>query len=118
MFPSHDPREVPSYARSYDPTSRAWTVSQPYIATAGALVESVFPDVEVEDHSVHFDPPQSDNRSSNEYKTLHLLPTAPPELVESAYKCLSRLYHPDRGGDPERMVAINSAVETIRRRLA
>ncbi len=46
------------------------------------------------------------------YRTLCLLPTAPPEVVRAAYRALALLYHPDRSRAPdatERMKAINAA---------
>jgi hypothetical protein len=110
-------REVPAYARSYEPATKAWTVNQPYIATAGALVEATFADVEVIDHSPSFSRPAPPTPRT-EYHVLHLQPTAPPELVEAAYRTLTKLYHPDRGGDTETMAAINAAVSVIRGRVA
>ncbi len=46
---------------------------------------------------------------TNAYATLHLLPTAPPELIKAAYRCLALMNHPDRGGNTESMQQINSA---------
>lgn len=34
---------------------------------------------------------------SNLLATLHLLPTAPKELIKTAYECLVMLWHPDTG---------------------
>ncbi len=48
------------------------------------------------------------------YATLHLLPSAPPELVTAAYRALAQLHHPDRGGDTGAMIVINRAVEILR----
>ena len=48
------------------------------------------------------------------YATLHLLPSAPPELVTAAYRTLAQLHHPDRGGDTGAMIVINRAVEILR----
>ena len=48
---------------------------------------------------------------------LHL-PTAPPELVEGAYRILARLHHPDAGGSREAMQAINGADAALRERVA
>jgi curved DNA-binding protein CbpA len=45
---------------------------------------------------------------------LHLLPSAPPELIEGAYKILARLSHPDVGGDPEAMRALNEARDALK----
>jgi curved DNA-binding protein CbpA len=34
-------------------------------------------------------------------------------VIRAAYKALAMLYHPDLGGDPERMVELNQAYETL-----
>ncbi len=51
---------------------------------------------------------------SSAYRELHLLPSAPPELVTAAYRTLAQLHHPDHGGDTGAMVALNAAVDVIR----
>ncbi len=110
-------REIPAYARSYEPATKAWTVNQPYIATAGALVEATFADVEVIDHSPNFSRPAPPTPRT-EYHVLHLQPTAPPALVEAAFKCLSKLHHPDAGGSVETMQQINEAISAIRSKVS
>jgi curved DNA-binding protein CbpA len=35
------------------------------------------------------------------------------EVIRAAYKALAMLYHPDLGGDPNAMVALNQAYETL-----
>jgi hypothetical protein len=47
------------------------------------------------------------------YTTLHLLPSAPIELVAAAKKTLAQLHHPDRGGDLRAMQEINNAADVI-----
>jgi hypothetical protein len=49
------------------------------------------------------------NPLGDAYATLYLLPTAPPELVKAAYRCLALMHHPDRGGQTETMQQINNA---------
>ena len=54
-----------------------------------------------------------------DYRTLFVLPGAPPELVKAAYRALALLFHPDRSRAPdatERMKALNGAYERIARR--
>lgn len=51
--------------------------------------------------------------TSSPYQKLHLLDTAPLEVVKSVYKTLSRINHPDHGGDADEMVALNAAYEEI-----
>ena len=48
------------------------------------------------------------------FATLHLLPTAPPELVQAAHRALTKLHHPDVGGDTQLMTRINLAMQLIR----
>jgi hypothetical protein len=50
---------------------------------------------------------------NNPHATLFVLPNAPIEVVQAAYRALAKLYHPDFGGPPERMIAINQAYEEI-----
>lgn len=108
---------VPAHSRQYDPDAKCWYVSPAYRDTIAQLLADVFIDVETEAERTTYTPPTSTTPATT-FSVLHLQPTAPPELVEAAYKCLSRLYHPDRGGDTEQMQAINAAVATIRRRWA
>ena len=44
----------------------------------------------------------------------HLLPTAPKEVIDAAYRALSRMYHPDAGkAQPEAMYRLNNAYQRI-----
>lgn len=45
----------------------------------------------------------------NHYDTLSVSQTAPIEVIRASYKALSQRHHPDKGGDPETMAAINEA---------
>jgi hypothetical protein len=47
------------------------------------------------------------------HATLFVAPDAPIEVIRAAYKALAMLYHPDLGGDLERMVALNRAYEEL-----
>lgn len=48
------------------------------------------------------------------YATLYLLPTAPLEVAMAVHRALSRIHHPDVGGDTRRMQDINAAMDKIR----
>jgi curved DNA-binding protein CbpA len=52
-------------------------------------------------------------KASDPYVTLHLLPSAPPEVVKAAYKALAVLNHPDKGGETEVMQRINDAYRRL-----
>jgi len=47
------------------------------------------------------------------HAVLHLLSSAPPEVIKAAYRALSILNHPDRGGSHIKMVEINAAYEAL-----
>lgn len=57
-------------------------------------------------------PPVVDPRTAA-YRTLHLLPSAPPELVKSAWRCLVHLNHPDHGGDPAALREVIGAYKML-----
>jgi hypothetical protein len=49
------------------------------------------------------------------YRVLHLLPSAPDEVLDAVHRALIKVYHPDHGGNHEDAVRINLAIEEIRR---
>lgn len=57
--------------------------------------------------SAHAEPGDLDRGEA--YRRLHLLPSAPPEVIKAAWVALAKIHHPDRGGNVERMQAINEA---------
>jgi|SRR5690606_19382502 len=108
--------DVPAFCRSYAPATKTWTVREPYVDLAVSMVRRAYPDLRVDDRrQYHTGLSVPAARSAPEYAALHLLPTAPPELVEAAYKTLARIHHPDRGGSTETMTQINEAVSAIRK---
>jgi curved DNA-binding protein CbpA len=48
------------------------------------------------------------------YLTLSVEPTADRATIRAAYRALAWIWHPDRGGRPERMAAINEAWRVLR----
>jgi DnaJ-class molecular chaperone len=57
---------------------------------------------------------------SDHYKTLQVTRDAEPEVIERAFKALTRKYHPDRASDSDRtsanrrMQRLNEAYEVLR----
>jgi hypothetical protein len=109
--------EIPHSARTYDPRSKTWTIYPPYVAIAIAMMRQTFVACMeyVEDRSAT-SPPDPIRRTDPDFAILHLLPSAPPPLVEAAFRCLSKELHPDRGGKHEAMIEINAAIVRIRER--
>lgn len=106
-------RAVPAPLRTYDPDSKTWTVAARYVSAVYHVLAQVFGEVDVEGSrsgAADRGRPSSDDP----WVILHLRPTAPPELVSAAHKCLAKLHHPDAGGSTATMQAINAAAEQIR----
>jgi hypothetical protein len=53
--------------------------------------------------------------TAHDYKTLQVDQDACEEVVKAAYRALSLKYHPDRGGNADRLAAVNVAFERIGR---
>ncbi len=107
-------RAVPAPLRTYDPDSKTWTVAGRYVSAVYHVLAQVFGEVDVEGSRTG----SADRRrptGGDPYQVLHLLPSAPDEVVTVVYRTLARLHHPDVvGGDTGTMQAINAAVESIR----
>ncbi len=114
---------IPGRARSYQPATKVWSVTAAWAAIASRLMLETFDDVEiVDDRQEPYRRPEPIRTSDQRLAALHLMPSAPPELIEAAYRCLSKLHHPDRVAPSERdqahrqMVAINGAYNELRDR--
>ncbi len=104
---------VPAHSRQYDPDEKCWYISPAYRDVIQELLEAVFIEVEMDSERTTYTPP-SDRAPRTEFHVLHLRESAPPELVEAAFRCLARIHHPDRGGDTATMQAINSAYAALK----
>ncbi len=108
----------------YDGAAREWTLPAYSIARlqrwadawAGQQEWNAAPRTGQQWHSERpQDAPEAPSASlTSAYGVLHLLPSAPPELVTVAYRTLAQLHHPDRGGDAAAMVRLNQAVAILR----
>ncbi len=115
---------IPAHTRRYDPHTKLWHVSHSYAAQAIALLCRAFPDTQVVDASGFGrsapPPPRQPLATERHYAALHLLPSAPPELVNSAYRTLVKLHHPDLlpAGERDRATRVaqelNVAIEALR----
>ncbi len=117
---------VPACHRVYVPDRKTWRVDGyahdclhgwlAYArATFNARIEwiggATYEDYEAECPPPYTPPPRP--KPVDPYKTLHLLPSAPPEVVKAAYKALAMKLHPDHGGDTEEMQRLNAAYRRL-----
>ena len=107
-------RAVPAPLRSYNPDTKTWTVAGRYVGAVARILAQVFGDVDIEGSRTGAADRGRRAGTDDPYVVLHLRPTAPPELVSAAHKCLAKLHHPDAGGSTSTMQMINAAAEQIR----
>ena len=108
---------IPYRFRDWDPTRKIWTIYPAYVDVAIAMLLSHFPDAEV--------PRRARTRTTtippagnDPFAILHLRETAPPELIHAAYRCLAKIHHPDKAGDPAIMRQLTEAHDALTRRLS
>jgi len=113
---------IHSSARSYDPDAQQWHVDAAaeveferwltnMRTVIAATIEWITPDnagdARKRAHKPH-KPAKVDP-----FATLHLLPSAPPEVIRAAYRALAIKHHPDLGGDVRAMQTINAAYKQL-----
>lgn len=99
---------IPMQDRAWDPDAKVWYVDKLYADIAIQLFYSYFPEGM-----------QKYERNNGDLPDwcyeLHVLPSAPRQVIEAAYRVLSKEVHPDAGGNTEKMIKLNSAVEDARK---
>lgn len=107
---------VPSDRRSYDPEAREWrinTKARKDFRVWLAFMTTVY-GASIEFPYVDDIPPQKSHYPPDAFAVLHLLPSAPPEVIKASYRALSHLFHPDKAsGDTAAMQRINDAYRQI-----
>ena len=109
-------RSVPAPLRSYDPSTKTWTVAARYVGDIYHILDQAFGGVDVEGARSGAADHGRRAGTDDSYVVLHLLPSAPPELVTAAHRCLAKIHHPDAGGSTAVMQQINRAVNPSGRR--
>jgi hypothetical protein len=107
---------VPAAFRRYDPDDgTAWIVMPAFAEVAVTLLLKYFPDTQVEFNREPW--AVRDDAQADHLAALHLLPTAPSDLIVAAYRVLAKRHHPDAGGDPATMRRLTEAHDALRRRV-
>ena len=99
-------KSIQSKKRYYDPGDNSWFIVSDQYDKLAFLLDKYFDDTVL----VNF-PTQL--ASADSWGKLHLTEGAPLDVVRAVYKTLAKLHHPDRGGDPTLMAAINDAYRDI-----
>jgi hypothetical protein len=109
---------IPFRFRSYDPKDKTWMIEIPYVDLAIEILLEHYPNAEVPQRARASDSTEAWTGGQEDFQVLHLLPTAPSELVDAAYRTLAKLHHPDVGGDATVMRRLTEAHDVLSRRLS
>jgi len=104
---------VPAKYRVWDQTNKVWLIDRYYTDEVRELIDYYFPDAETIDlarAALATRTPETPHWA----RTLYVQPNAPREVIDAAYRALSKKYHPDLGGSEERMKQLNDAAEQAR----
>ena len=106
-------------------STKEWAIPAAYHRRVLAWAKEWFDTAEITDYSRVDEPRRESRREAPQqrpaspldqaYRALFLQPGAPPWAVTAVYRAAARELHPDVGGSHERMVAVNRAVEALRR---
>jgi len=98
-------KSITSTKRAYVATDRYWLVAYDQLKFILHLCNERFSDV------LLFGFPEEITGRDNCFGVLYLLPTAPLNVIKSAYRTLAAMYHPDnqQTGDSEKMIVLNQA---------
>lgn len=105
---------VPWQYRQWDGALKLWIVQAPYAKDAIDCVRYWYAVVRIIEEEPTTTGPSQSPPNGDPFRTLHLLPSAPPQLIHAAYKTLARINHPDLGGDVTTMQRINAAYDKIK----
>jgi hypothetical protein len=127
---------LPHAERSYRESDKTWSVPlrcrkrlHEWADEHFSAVDQVWED-EADDQDNEPRASRSDQRNSSSgprpysssldeaYRVLHLLPTAPNEVLDAVHRALIKVHHPDCGGSHDDAVRINRAMEEIRKHRA
>jgi len=108
--------------RKWDGERKLWTFAPEYLLQVFYYAKNHFDDV-IGDAYVNsvIEQKMSEVADGDSYGVMYLKSNAPDWLVEKVYKILltddrSEYRHPDKGGDPQKIIELNMAMSNIRGR--
>jgi hypothetical protein len=99
---------IPSRQRTWKPEIRQWWFKPEAQTVMLALAERHCGDVQHIQENGDLAPALPAELVAA-YRSLHLLPSAPDDLVKAAYRVMCKLHHPDTGGVTSQMQRVNEA---------
>ena len=107
---------IPPRARSWEPSTKSWTISRQYAENIEGLLADLCHRVEWLTSRDAANRHQATQTCDPDYRALHVQPDAPREVVTAAHRALALLHHPDRAGygSTAQMQRINAAYDRVK----
>lgn len=102
-------KTLPSYARSWNSSAKHWTVDQGYVDQLAALLRADGHRVVITGGRKQSSTPPPPRTAPRENWADALLEAVGQERVEPVHRALTKVLHPDVGGDTKLMQALNAA---------
>ena len=111
---------VPYRSRTWDPETKSWRIAPQFTETIVGAIRTLGFDVERLAPKGSTGSASQTGRSTPDpdLAVLYLLPDAPKEVVQAAFRALALLYHPNRAGyeATPTMQRINAAFDNVKRK--
>lgn len=107
---------IPVSDRSYDDSSKTWTITERFLKPVQDLVENAFhtkATVVTKEQAQQAQMPPATAKTTVEAAIVEFFKLLPREAAEAAYKKACFVLHPDRGGDMEKMSKFNAAWQRV-----
>lgn len=106
---------IPWDCRRWNGDTKLWHVDSIFANQAIDIVRQYYDHVEVNQyHHQSSPPPPNFTTSTDPFRVLFLIPTAPGPVITAAYRALARMHHPDNGGETKTMQTINAAYDKLK----
>jgi hypothetical protein len=99
-------KSIPTKKRYYDAGDQTWYIVSDQLDKLCIILDQYF------DETILLDFPALVG-AEDDWAAMYLLKDAPVEVVRAAYRALAQLYHPDKGGDAEKMTKLNTAYKNL-----
>jgi len=111
---------IPGSDRSWDGTSKTWSFTDKYLSGVIALSEKVFgtkATVITREQAEKATTPPSVGKATVITVAQEFMSLIPYESAQRAYKHAAALFHPDHGGDMEKMSRLNALWQRLEKEL-
>jgi hypothetical protein len=107
---------IPYRFRDWDPVGKTWTIDPAYVDVAMEMLLEHFVDAETPRRG-RTRPTPAAPPAGNPFAVLHLLPSAPREVIDASFRALAKSCHPDAGGTDAAMRELTEAHDLLARRV-